>query len=175
MTIPCFTAARLGSDAGDLQERDSPSCVSLRHSDDDDPWGPRVAGGEGGGRGPCRVSCHYARPRDFALFPFSVRFARLDGTARATEKDNARLFSSSSSFSSDNARSPRLIYGCPCISAAVYLRGDHDRGRATALPHRSTNRTRDANVIPYVDRDRYRCFLISIQRSCRLPEIFLYQ
>lgn len=59
-----------------------------------------------------RVRCAITHGPAILLFfsPFFVLFATR-WYRRATEKDNARLFSSSSSFLSDNARSPRLIYG----------------------------------------------------------------
>lgn len=92
MTIPCFTAARLGS--GEVIYKSDSSFVRHRRTILEL-------------RAPSLTACVRVCVVSYTcsvtlLSPFLARFAIT--ASRATKKDNTRGFSSSSSFLSDNAR-----------------------------------------------------------------------
>lgn len=140
MTIPCFMATRLGS--GEVIYKSGPSFVVCA-SATSDPW---VRGTSLAVCASLRTTRPSTRVRSF---PFSRIVIRHSVLRTMTEKDNTRGFSSSSSFPSDNARRAALDLWISIFTIA----GDHDRGRATPF------------IIPYVDRVRYRCFSINMERD----------
>jgi len=147
MTIPCFTATRLGS--GEVIYKSGLSFVVCA-SATSDPW---VRGTSLAVCALLRTTRPSTRVRSF---PFS-RIVIRQCCVRWPKRTIHAAFLLPLPFPAITHVKSRLIYGSLSLVAVA---GDHDRGRAVPF------------IISYVDRVRYQCFSINMERDAIASSIF---